>query len=97
MILGLVVGALAGATADEEFDCFISPNPIPFALPLGLPYRPHFIPGRWPEVGVLAGASAAAGASLAGDIGLVRGGSSTNRPTAAAEGEGERKTGGMRR
>jgi len=46
-------------------------------------------------VGLLAGASSSAAASsLAGDIGLVRGGSSTNRPTAAAEGEGGRKTGG---
>ena len=49
-------------------------------------------------MGLLAGASSSAAASsLAGDIGLVRGGSSTNRPTAAAEGEGGeggRKTGG---
>lgn len=101
MILGLVAGALAGATADEqEFNCFISLYPIPFAPPrtrLPTPLYPRAMAGGG---GVLAGvsSSAAASSSLAGDIGLVRGGSSTNRPTttaaAAAEGEGGRNAGG---
>lgn len=70
MILGLVAAALEGATADEEIDCFISPDPIPFAPPRTLLPTPLY-PRRWPEVGVVAGLSAAA--SLAGEIGLVRG------------------------
>lgn len=62
MILGLVVAALAGKTADEElFDSFISPDPIPFAPPR-TPLPTPLYPRRWPEVGVLA----AAGASAAG-------------------------------
>lgn len=49
MILGLVVGALAGATADEEeFNCFISLYPIPFApprSPLPTPLYPRAMAG----------------------------------------------------
>jgi len=88
MILGLVAGALAGATADEqEFNCFISLYPIPFAPPrtrLPTPLYPRAMAGGG---GVLAGVSSSAAA---------RGGSSTNRPTttAAAEGEGGRNAGG---
>lgn len=47
--LGLVVGALAGATADEEeFNCFISLYPIPFApprSPLPTPLYPRAMAG----------------------------------------------------
>jgi hypothetical protein len=78
--LGLVAAASAGNTADEEeFDSFISPDPIPFAPPR-TPLPTPLYPRRWPEVGVpaAAGASAAAG-SPAGEIGLVRGQSSANR------------------
>jgi len=79
--LGLVAAAIAGTTADEEeFDSFISPDPIPFAPPR-TPLPAPLYPRRWPEVGVplaASGASSACG-SPSGEIGLVRGQSRANR------------------
>ena len=78
--LGLAA-AIAGTTADEEeFDSFISPDPIPFAPPR-TPLPAPLYPRRWPEVGVplaASGASSACG-SPSGEIGLVRGQSRANR------------------